>query len=286
MYYGVYTGEPDHLDYFITDGMGSFTHAIKNVALIAWSPDSQYLAYVTGKTNHGSLYLAHGDDSEPVLLSDKAVSGFAWSADSQSLFVGMSGSLYILTLSDKHTERLFTYAVAPVNFAVSPNGKQLSYFVGNSLYLLDTSTHKTKLVGTMPVDAKYRWSPDSQHAFFMTQLNSQMHVYYIMSGDGSKLHRGKPFDGFVPKFTWTPDGKYVWYEEDFLAPSKSLEATTDTILERGDFVAQMVWSRDGKRGVFVTKYPDEVLTIADPAFTSVQQIAETKNLGVLFGVAW
>jgi Tol biopolymer transport system component len=273
-------------DNFITDRKGSFTSTIKGVSQIAWSPDSQHLAYIAGKAKQAALYLAKGDGSAPMPLLDmsKAVSGFAWNADSQSLFIGLNGSLYLLVLKDKRLERLAVHTLAPVNLALSPDGKQLSYFVGNSLYLLASSTHKTRQVGTMPVDPEYGWAPDSGHVFFAVFVKGDQQVLYLMNGDGSNLRRVGEASPCCVRFTWTPDGKHVWYDA-LSVPGKSLESATGKIVG-GNFVATVAWSPDGKQAVFSSRVPKNSLQLADPTFTTFRPIPETENLGELGRVAW
>lgn len=97
-----------------------------------WSPNGQFIAYISDATGETELYLRDVKGSEPIELTkdnDTYIRSFMWSPDSKSIaYVDRKNRLNLLNVTSKKKEVLLQDPVGePQDISFSPDGKWLTY---------------------------------------------------------------------------------------------------------------------------------------------------------------
>src|ERR1051325_1244406 len=122
--------------------------------------------------------------------------------------------LYAVPVLGSSPRRLGSLVVADA--AWSPDGVQVVYAQGNSLYLANADgTGSRKLAVLEGVGFRPRWSPDGRQVRFSIQTVLGWSSIWEISADGTGLHQilpgwNNPSDECCG--AWTPDGKYFFFQ--------------------------------------------------------------------------
>lgn len=196
---------------------------------LAWSPGGRKLAFIRG-TIHGGLALpdkfalfvsnANGQHLRRLLRCDNCLlsdweTTVSWSPDGSTIVVNDGLRLALVNVKTG-SHRLAAGCPArsdvhPYAPAWSPDGSEIAFACGDSLYVATrTGTHAHSIT-TVPGNVQVghlAWSPDGNTLAFDTPDS-----IYTVSADGSDLttlHSGPAGNG--PGFpAWSPDGTHILY---------------------------------------------------------------------------
>ncbi len=144
----------------------------------AWSPDGEWIAFISDRTGEEELYLTDAKASQPPvrLTTDGRVMRYhpVWSPDSKFIAISdKDGKLYVVDVSDKSTREI----------ADDPSGQVFDY----------------------------TWSPHSGHLAFSLGSANGMDSIYIWSA-ADQTRRKITSDRFRENEpVWDPNGKYLYY---------------------------------------------------------------------------
>ena len=188
----------------------------------AWSPDGQWLAYVSFENKRASIYVQQVSSGERRLVSGRVgINGApAWSPDGRKLLVTLGGSagtpnLYILDLSTQQLTRLTEGPSIDTEGAWSPDGQSV-YFTsdrsgGPQIYRqgIQPGAKPQRLTFGSSYNARPRLSPDGTQLVMVTQdgANYRIAVQDLASGTVRILSHGR-LDA-SPSFA--PNGAMIIY---------------------------------------------------------------------------
>ena len=122
--------------------------------------------------------------------------------------------LYAVPVLGGSPHRLDSLVVADA--AWSPNGLQLAYSQGNSLYVASADgTASRKLATVDGVGFRPRWSPDGKEIRFSVQTGIAASSIWEIATDGKGLHQFLAGWNNPPSEccgVWTPDSKYFFFQ--------------------------------------------------------------------------
>jgi TolB protein len=188
----------------------------------AWSPDDQWLAYVSFENRLSGIYIQRVRTGERRLISQRlGVNGApSFSPDGTRLALTLSGSggnldIWLLDLATQALTRLTDDPAVDTEPAWSPDGKSL-YFTsdragGPQIYKLDIANPKRvqRVSFGSGYDARPRVSPDGSKIAYVTREggNYRIAVQDLASGTVSVLSRGALDES--PSFA--PNGATIIY---------------------------------------------------------------------------
>jgi TolB protein len=194
-----------------------------------WSPDSQYLTFLTsGEGNDLFLQMVPADGGEVQILEKGQPFYWDWSPDDQRIFIHTGGvaslrpdaRLSFLNLNEQVNEQKLD--LRPASFqapAWSPDGSELLLAAQvdgeqDALLLIDNQgTVERTLVKTHGAIA-FAWSPDGSKFAYILDTNSGAP---ILSSPLSVIDPDRPeqpvttLDDHVIAFFWSPDGRKIAY---------------------------------------------------------------------------
>ncbi|HTY94696.1 MAG TPA: Tol-Pal system beta propeller repeat protein TolB [Steroidobacteraceae bacterium] len=143
----------------------------------AWSPDGQYLAYVSFENRRAAIFVQQVSSGQRSLVSARAgINGApAWSPDGKRLLVTLGGS------------------------AGTPN-----------LYILDLGTQQlTRLTEGPAIDTEGAWSADGQSVYFTSDRSGGPQIYRLGLEPGAKPRRITFGGGYNARPRLSPDGRQL-----------------------------------------------------------------------------
>ena len=176
-------GEPpaQHYQLIVADADGANQHMILEsrfpLMSPAWSPDGQWLAYVSFETKHAAVYVQLVRTGERRQVSARA---------------GVNG--------------------AP---AWSPDGKKLALTLGGSggnpdIYVLDLSTQDlTRITDDPAIDTEPEWAPDGRSLYFTSDRAGSPQIYQISAQSGAHPKRITFGSNYNARPRISPDGSQL-----------------------------------------------------------------------------
>jgi TolB protein len=217
-----------HYQLIVADADGENQHLILEsrfpLMSPAWSPDGQWLAYVSFETKHSAVYVQLVRTGERRLVSARAgVNGApAWSPDGKSLALTLGGSggnpdIYVLDLATQGLTRLTDDPAIDTEPSWAPDGRSL-YFTSDragspQIYQvpLQSGAHPKRITFTGNYNARPQLSPDGKQLAMVTLDNGnyRIAVQDLASGTVHVLSRGHLDES--PSFA--PNGATLIYSE-------------------------------------------------------------------------
>ena len=312
-YYGLYVYDLNATQY--PAKLHQILDNTTRVDKFAWSPDGKYLAYTKFSPDKSAgLFLASPPTYDDVTqLTDYIVYDFAWSPDGKRLLITASPPSraynririgYILSLDDLSLTRV-TYEPYSYVWLVgwSPDGKYIAFAYlqpqsGNAPLFISNIVYETS---TLKLYREFKnkavsWSPDGNHAVLSSlvslcdsDLNTETTIFDMTD---------RPRDFFIDRVKWSPDGKYVTYNADWLDSNESslylanLDGSTKEITRRqqtgefGHLATAYAWSPDSRYLLFVKyEYGHYNFYIADVQRGELKRfIYDFKGVGL--DIAW
>ena len=190
----------------------------------AWSPDGQWLSYVSFETKRSAVYVQLVRSGERRQVSARAgINGApAWSPDGKKLAITLGGSggnpdIYVLDLASQSLTRLTDDPAIDTEAAWAPDGKSV-YFTsdragGPQIYRvgLTPGEHPKRITFSGNYNARPRISPDGTQLAMVTVQNGayRIAVQDLASGTVRLLSHGKLDES--PSFA--PNGATLIYSE-------------------------------------------------------------------------
>ncbi|HVN45531.1 MAG TPA: Tol-Pal system beta propeller repeat protein TolB [Steroidobacteraceae bacterium] len=242
-YVGV-DGDPPAQRYqlIVADADGANQHVILEsrfpLMSPAWSPDGQWLAYVSFETKHAAVYVQLVRSGERRQVSARA---------------GVNG--------------------AP---AWSPDGHKLALTLGGSggnpdIYILDLSTQDlTRVTDDPAIDTEPEWAPDGKSLFFTSDRAGSPQIYQIGASAGARPKRISFEGNYNARPRVSPDGTQLAMvtldNGDYRIAIQDLGSGTQRVLSHGHLDespsfapngATLIYSeREGSRGSLATVSTD------------------------------
>ncbi len=170
-----------HYQLIIADADGANQHIVLEsrfpLMSPAWSPDGQWLAYVSFESKHAAVYVQMVRTGERRQVSARA---------------GVNG--------------------AP---AWSPDGKKLALTLGGSggnpdLYILDLATQDlTRITDDPAIDTEPEWTPDGKSLFFTSDRAGSPQIYQISANPGAHPKRITFGGNYNARPRVSPDGSQL-----------------------------------------------------------------------------
>ena len=200
-------GEPPAHRSF-SEGVIQLTRSKKSSTSPAWSPDSQWIAFVSDRTDKRQLYLIspRGGEPRPLTNVEEAVGSFAWSPDGKSIAFTMPDAK-----SDAHKERDKKFG----EFEVVDQDWRMTHLHVIDVDLNGSTSAKARRLtsGTFTVGG-FNWSPDSKSIAFDHRLDpnppngrtADISIVTVSTGEIRKLVTRAGSDSNP---VWSPDGKQI-----------------------------------------------------------------------------
>jgi Tol biopolymer transport system component len=235
------------------------------VNFLAWSPDSQRLAYTNYQGEVNIIYL---ENLTETMVANHRANSLSWLDDSMLFFTDEDGghTISILDASGTPTDDIFPHAEQGWYFALSPDGEILATNSGGRILLIEKDG-KTRYIdcncGGGEIN-ELSWSPDGQ-LIAMTAASAPSDAPDVTFADGSgitipninilvadlkddSIQVVVANDGQNHSPAWSPDSQEIVFSSDMNGSRQLyiLEIETGDVRQLGDFhdltLLNPVWS--------------------------------------------
>ncbi len=181
-----------------------------------WSPDGQYIAFVSLRSQGTGLYLGKLDGKGVRLVASGDVDSLDWSPNGQRIVFSASiaGAPQVYSVSILGTGmRRLTQLDNSTNGEVdwSPDGRSILYTSDRAgktdIYTMSVSGGAVRrLTNDDATEMDLSWSPDGKHILFVSDRESNDNIY-IMDTDGKNQQRLTTGSGDNYQPAWQPAPK-------------------------------------------------------------------------------
>jgi Tol biopolymer transport system component len=194
-----------------------------NVQFTTWSPDSQYLAFIQGLTDAGTLAIVKRDGSGLKDLTDtpSIIRAFYFSPDSHSLLFSSASlagkvddQIYIMKVDGSGLTQLTRPPGRNLPSSWLPNGKAFIFTSDRegspqSYRMNADGSNLVKLTDLPAGTTPGTFSPDGKQIAYVVSQQDGHREIYAMNADGSNQRQITFLKQVVTLFWWSPDGKYL-----------------------------------------------------------------------------
>jgi Tol biopolymer transport system component/putative intracellular protease/amidase len=235
----------------------------------AWSPDSEWLAYVEWCGEEADLYRVRADGSGRRRLTRSAGHEYtpAWSPDGRRIAYaysaeGEKSEIWTVHADGSHAEQITDDRFSQLGPTWSPDGTSIAYESereGNAdIYVLDLGTREeVRLTAGPSRDVAPAWSPDGLTIAFQSNRDGRYGIWGVAPTGGPARRLFTP-EAAVTTPDWSPDGRELVVAhhgegrgELFRVSVEDGAAVRLTSNDRVDF--QPRWSPDGRGLAFIVR---------------------------------
>lgn len=206
-----------------------FTREPRTVAQPRWSPDGQYLAFLSDREAKSKKQLwviptgAMGGEARPLTAGDTGVGEYAWSPDSRCLVfvrserVTTTGETAPPAPETPPTERVADDVLTITRIRNKADGRGFIHDRRNHLWTVNLDGIETRLTHGDADCVAPAWSPDSARIVFVSKrgqaepdFTNSADLWVIAAAGGEPTLLATP-TGPVDTPAWSPDGRWVAY---------------------------------------------------------------------------
>ena len=205
-----------------SDGFGPTTILQSSEPILspAWSPDGNFISYVSFEKKHSTVYLQNVWNGKRSLVADYPGlnSAPAWSPDGRSLAMTLSKDgnpeIYIYDLDSKKLRRLTRHTAIDTEAAWSPDGRSLIFSSGRSgapqIYqVAATGGTPKRLTFNGKYNAGPSFSPNGEDIVMITDQGNGFRVGLYSSSDRTVRELTDTLKDESP--TFSPNGEMIIY---------------------------------------------------------------------------
>jgi Tol biopolymer transport system component/DNA-binding winged helix-turn-helix (wHTH) protein len=184
-----------------------------------FSRDGQWVTYVSYPSR--TLWRCRIDGSDRIQLTNAPVSAMLprWAPDGSRILYSASREgkvwrMFVISSQGGTPEELLPQGdYSQVDATWSPDGSRIAFGQLNSsgpVLLLELQTHRVSTVSPPEPVFSPRWSPDGQRLAVLSADSRALMLFDFPTQKWSKWVNETGSIGFL---TWSPDGKYLYYDE-------------------------------------------------------------------------
>lgn len=189
-----------------------------SAAELDFTRDGKWVTYVTYPER--ILWRCRADGSERIQLTYAPVSAMLprWSPDGSRIVyssaqAGRAWNMFLISSQGGAAEELLPADYSQVDATWSPDGSQIAFGqldAAASVLVLDLKTRQVSTVSSPEGVFSPRWSPDGRHLAALSADSTKLMLFDFKTQKWSEWTKEAGTIGFL---TWSPDGKYLYYDE-------------------------------------------------------------------------
>jgi Tol biopolymer transport system component len=224
-----------------------------------WSPDGSSILFVRHQDGSGGrpttgIFLMNPDGSHARDLGagdDLVHLAARWSPDgTQILFLAddrvydaQGLRLFVMSADGSDVRELFAGAVG--NPQWSDDASEILFQSGSRLLALDVNDSSTReVVGDLPGDVVFRWSPDGSSVLFTRPVGPDRgEQLWVARADGSGAELvAERLEWRDPIAVWSPDGSHIAFNRDGDIWTVTLDSSTERrVTDSPRFESTLMW---------------------------------------------
>jgi Tol biopolymer transport system component len=184
-----------------------------------FSRDGQWVTYVSYPSR--TLWRCRIDGSDRIQLTNAPVSTMLprWSPDGSRILysasrAGKAWRMFVISSQGGTSEELLPQGdYSQVDATWSPDGSRIAFGQLNAagpVLVLELQTHQVSTVSPPEPVFSPRWSPDGQR---LAALSADSRALLLFDFPTQKWSKWVNETGSIGFLTWSPDGKYLYYDE-------------------------------------------------------------------------
>ena len=205
------------------------TAAAAALQLPAADPDAigdwTRIAFESGRDNNWEIYLAHGDGTQQVRLTNHTADDrrprLNRGADKIAFVSNRSGNydIYTMNADGSNVRQLTNHGPSDSYPAWSPDGSRIAfaYFKDEDweIYVMNADgSGQTRLTFGEGPDVMPSWSPDGQQIVWVRVGTSNFSRIMVMNANGSNQRAITPALKYLLNPVWSPDGSRIAFDYD------------------------------------------------------------------------
>jgi Tol biopolymer transport system component len=190
------------------------TDSVRGHPFGQWSPDGSRVAFLSGSSGTGTLYIVDADGSNERSLTSIEIVGFSWAPDGTRLVVDAAadGGIYVVDADGSDEKRISPHGYGS---RWSPDCRRIVFFSDHEgdheIYVMDVNGgHETRLTEDPGADLSPVWSPDGRLVAFVSDRDGDFEVH-VMNADGTNVAQLTTNRRHDEHLEWSPDARRILY---------------------------------------------------------------------------